>query len=266
MRAFCIFAGGARVTQSSALMPLKVKVEKLEDVEEGHRGLYTEDKEGGGGFKLAVEGLEDTGALKRAAEHERNEHKATKAALKKLEDERKAKEDEARKAKEDAARANGDVKALEESWTTKHTQALAAKDAEYKPLIESLTTDVNRLLIDNVAQNIANELAVEGCAIALVPHIKARLAVDVRDGERQTVVRDAAGKASALTLDELKKEIAANKAFAPLLASTKASGGGAGGGKGGGASGAKSLKRADFERLAPADKQKHMRSGGVITD
>jgi Skp family chaperone for outer membrane proteins len=143
-------------------MPLKLKVEKLEDVEEGHRGLYVDDKEGG--FALAVDGLEDTGALKRAVEHERNESKLAKERLKKMEDEQKRKDAEAQKLRDDAARSSGDVKALEESWTTKHTTALAAKDAEYQPQIASLTSDVNRLLVDNVAQSMASELAVEGCA------------------------------------------------------------------------------------------------------
>jgi hypothetical protein len=50
-----------------------------------------------------------------------------------------------------------------------------------------------------------------------------------------TVVKDSEGKPSALTVDELKKEIMADAAFAPLIVGSKATGGGASGGKGGGA-------------------------------
>lgn len=244
---------------------LKLKVEKIEDVEEAQRGFYTEDKEGGG-FVLGVEGLEDTGALKRAKEHEVEQRKATEKKLKEMQDAQRLADEKARKAAEDAARAAGNIQALEDSWTKKYSEALAAKDTEYQPQIESLTADVNRLLIDNVAHSMANDLAIEGSSAVLIPHIAARLGVDMREGRRTTVVKGADGKPSALTIDELKKEIASNKAFAPLLVGSRASGGGAGGAKGGGAAGAKNLKRADFEKLDAGSRQKHFKEGGTVTD
>jgi len=76
---------------------------------------------------------------------------------------------------------------------------------------------------------------VEGSAGLLMPHIKSRLGVEEKDGQFVTVVHDSEGKPSALTLDELKVDISSNKAFAPVLAGYKASGGSADHGGDGGA-------------------------------
>lgn len=247
-------------------MPLQLKVEKLDDVDEGLRSQYVEDKEGGG-YKLAVEGLEDTGALKRAKDHEKAEHDKTKAALKKLQDDQKARDAEAQRLRDEALRASGNVEAIEKSWSEKLTKREQELQQKYETDVGSLTSDVNRLLIENVAVAMANELAVEGSAGVLIPHISARLGVEVRDGKRVTVVKDANGQTSALTTDELKKEFASNKAFAPVLAGSKASGGGANGqGKGGGAPNAKQIKRAEFDALDPLEKAKRMKEGVTVID
>lgn len=247
-------------------MSLKLKVEKLEDVPESLRGEYTEDKEGGG-FVLGVEGLEDTAALKRAKDHEVEARKKAEKRAKELEDAQKLEAEKARKAAEDAARAAGNTEALEKSWKDK----LAATETEWRTKHESevgsLTSDVTRLLIDNVATTMASQIALEGSATVLIPHIASRLAVEVRDGQRVTVVKDKDGKSSALSLDDLKKEIVGNKAFAPLLVASKGSGGGAGGGnKGGGAAGAKQLTRAAFNAMDPGAQRAHVRGGGTVTD
>jgi hypothetical protein len=246
-------------------MALKLEVEKLEDVEEAQRGLYVE-KEGGGGFQLAVDGMENIGALKRSTEHERVEHGKTKAELKKIKDAQAAADDKARKATEEAARASGNTEALDQSWQKKHNDAMAALKGEYEPTIQSLESDVTRLLIDNVAQSMASDLAIEGSAPALIPHISARLGVEVRDGKRVTIVKGPDGKSSALTIDELKKEIAGNKVFAPLIAGSKASGGGASGSRGGGATGAKQITRQAFAALDAGAQRAHVRGGGTVTD
>lgn len=247
-------------------MPLQLKVEKLDDIPEAIRGEYVEDKEGGG-FKLAIEGLEDTGALKRAKQHEVDEHGKTKAELKKLRDAQSARDAEAQRLKDEAAKASGNVEAVEKSWKEKLTARETELQTRYDSDVGSLTSDVKRLLVENVAQSMASEIAVEGSAVALLPHIRERLGVEVRDGKRVTVVLDAKGQTSALTIEELKKEIASNKAFAPLIAGSKASGGGAnGGGKGGGAAGAKTLKRAEFDALDEVKKRAFFRDGGKLTD
>ncbi len=244
-------------------MFLKLKVKSLDEVEKSLHGFYQEQN---GEYVLAIEGLEDTGALKRAKEHEKQ---ARLDAEKRLEEiERKAREAEAaaeeakQKAVEEAARKSGDFAALEKSWSEK----LSKREAELKAQIDGLSGNINNLLVDNVAAQIANEIGLDGSAQILIPHIKSRLAAEQRDGKFVTVVKDAEGKLSASTLDDLKTEFTSNAVFAPVLRGNKASGGGAGAGKGGGAAGGKTIKRSEFDSLDAAGKASHLKAGGAVID
>jgi hypothetical protein len=246
-------------------MALDLNVESLDSVPEAVRSLYKEKE--GGGFVLEVSGIEDTGALKRAKDHEVAERKKVEARLATIDAERKAETEKARKAAEDAARAAGDTKALEESWKKKHADDVAAARAEFEPKVQKLDSTVRRLLVSDVATRIAGELAIPGSAGPLAKLISDRLAVEEIDGEHVTVVRDANGKPSALTIEDLKKEISNDKALAPLLVGSKGSGGGASGDrKGGGAPGAKTITRAAFEALDPAGRQAFIRGKGTVSD
>lgn len=247
-------------------MALKYKIEKLEDVAEAHRAFYKADA--AGGFVLDADGIDDAAEIKRARDHEKDARKKAEQQLKELTDKQKLDEEKARKAAEDAARAAGNVTALEESWKTKYATDLAAKDAEYKTQMESLTGDVDRLLRDNVARDISRKLALPGHDEVLLPHILGRLKVDVRDGQRVTTVIDAKGQASALTLADLEKEIAANKVFSPLLVGSKGSGGGAGGDtRSGGANPAqKQVTRQAFDAMSHLDRAAHAKTGGTVID
>jgi hypothetical protein len=64
-------------------MPLALVVDKLDAIEESHRGLYTEKD---GKFHLEVTGLDDTSGLKSALEKERAAAKANAKAVKDLQD------------------------------------------------------------------------------------------------------------------------------------------------------------------------------------
>jgi hypothetical protein len=214
-------------------MPLQYKVETLDNIDEALRGLYAEDE--AGGFRLVVEGLDDAAELKRAKDHEKARRKEVERQLKELQDAKTAEAEKARKAHEDALSKAGDVDALIKSWEKKHADGLAAKDAEYQPRLTKLESTIRRVFVSEKAQAIANEIAVSGSASVLVDHIAKRLRAEDRDGDYVTIVVDAEGKASALTLDDLKKEFVGNKAFAPVIAGSKGSGSGAGGAKGGGA-------------------------------
>ena len=138
---------------------------------------------------------------------------------------------ESAKAAVCTARKKGDTEALEKSWQAK----LAKREAELLEDIKARDTSLENVLVRSTAQTLASELAVEGSAKVLQKHIQDRLAVDTRDGERVTVVLGEDGKPSALTLDDLRNEIAGDKAFAPLIVGSKASGSGAVSSKGGGA-------------------------------
>lgn len=231
-------------------MSLKFEVDTVEGLDASIAGLY--DKTESGKFRLKVEGIEDTTGLKRQRDELLSEKKAAAQRAKEA-------EESARIAAEEAARKSGDVAALEKSWQEKYSKGIGEKDSELSALRGSL----NKMLVDNVAVSLANELAVQGSAAILIPHIKARLEVDTTGGEPKTIVLGTDGKRSALTVEELKAEFAANQAFAPVLAGSKATGGGASGtGAGGGA--AKTVTRAQLSAMSAAQQAEHFRAGGKV--
>lgn len=245
-------------------MTLKYTIKTLEEVPEAIRSLYVEDKEVG--FRLAVDGIDDPAELRRAKTREteaRKEAERKLAEIQRASDEAKA---AAAAAAEEAAKKAGDIATLEKSWQAKLDAAVAEATGKYQPQVDSLLGDVNRLLIDNVAHGIASQIAVQGSADVLLPHIKSRLRTDVRDGQRVTVVVDPEGKPSASTIADLAKEISGNKAFAPIIAGSKGSGGGANGGHGGGAADSKTITRAQYESLGPTERAAHFKGGGTVVD
>ncbi len=230
-------------------MALKYEIETVEGLDASIAGLY--DKTDGGKYRLKVEGIEDTSGLKKKIDELLNEKKAAAKA-------RQEAEEAAARAAEEAARKSGDVSALEKSWKEKYAKGIGEKDSELSALRGSLS----KMLVDNVAVSLANELAVQGSSALLIPHIKARLEVDTSGGEPKTIVIGPDGKRSALTVEELKAEFAANPAFAPVLAGSKATGGGASGTGGGGA--AKTVTRAQLEQMTAAQQTEHFRAGGKV--
>lgn len=229
-------------------MTLKVELESLDGVDENIRGLYEEQ---GGKFRLKVDGLEDTGALKRAKDHEKQARKQAELQAKELQDQIEALREKINAGKDDDAKKKGDIEALEKSWQDKLTK----REKELLGQIDGLNGNLRALLVDREAVRIASELAVEGSAGILVPHIKSRLGVEQKEGQFVTVVNDGEGKPSALTLDELKQEFANNAAFAPVIVGSKASGGGAGGGKGGSAA-----NSGDLSKMSRKEKLEYFRN------
>lgn len=217
---------------------LKYQVDSLKGLDESVHSFY-EEKDGK--YQLKVDGVpqgEDVTGLKTKIEELLGESKAAKAKARKA-------EEAARKTAEESARKNGDVEALENSWKEKLTK----REKELQDQIDSLGGSITTMTVDNVALSLANELAVEGSAKVLLPHIKARLAAEQRDGKYQTVIRDAEGKPSASSLDDLKQEFANDPAFAHVIIGSKASGSGADGAKpGGGADKEKQNPKAEEAR------------------
>ncbi len=171
---------------------------------------------------------------KNNAERDESE-KGLKAKLDEVLSEKKAAADKAKEAEqaaaEEAARKKGDIEALEASWQKKMTDALAEKDAE----IGTLRGSVDGLTIGRAASAMASEIAVQGSASVLERIIKDRLSVEMSENKPLVRVLDAAGKPSALSLDDLKAELSADKALAPIIAGSKGSGGGAANQSGGAA-------------------------------
>ena len=126
----------------------------------------------------------------------------TKAAKAKAKEEAEV----ARVAAEEAARKSGDVSALDKSWQEKYAKA----EAEYGAKLTAAQQQLQTVLVDNVAQKAAMDIAVDAeCAELLADKLRGSLGLAEVDGKMQTVVLDADGKRSALTVDELKKQLIA---------------------------------------------------------
>ena len=126
----------------------------------------------------------------------------TKAAKAKAKEEAEA----ARVAAEEAARKSGDVSALDKSWQEKYGKL--ESDAAAK--VAAANAQLQSVLVDSVAQKAAMDIAVDAeCAELLADKLRSSLGLAEVDGKMQTVVFDADGKRSALTVDELKKQLIA---------------------------------------------------------
>lgn len=238
-------------------------VDKIEDIDEAQRSLYTEKD---GKFVLGIEGLPtpDTSETDKRIESMDAKIKELLSEKKALATKTKEAEDLAKREAAELAKKNGDTDALEASWQEKHDATVAGLKEEYEPRITELEGLLKRATVTTQATQLASELAVPGSAVALLPHIQSRLKMEIRDGQAVTVVTDADGKPSALSTEELKNEFIGNPAFAPLIVGSKAAGGGANSSDGG--AGNKTLKRADFDAKSPVEKMNFVKDGGIVSD
>lgn len=126
----------------------------------------------------------------------------TKAAKAKAKEEAEA----ARVAAEEAARKSGDISALDKSWQEKYSKL----ESEASAKVAAANAQLQSVLVDSVAQKAAMDIAVDAeCAELLADKLRGSLGLAEVDGKMQTVVIDADGKRSALTVDELKKQLVA---------------------------------------------------------
>ena len=141
----------------------------------------------------------------------------TKAAKAKAKEEAEA----ARVAAEEAARKSGDVSALDKSWQEKYGKL----ESEASAKVAAANAQLQSVLVDSVAQKAAMDIAVDAeCAELLADKLRGSLGLAEVDGKMQTVVFDADGKRSALTVDELKKQLVAK--YPRLVKGNPASGAG----------------------------------------
>lgn len=235
---------------------LKYKIDSLDGVDKSLQSFY-EEKDGG--YVLKVEGIDDGAELKRAKDHEKRARQQAEKERDELRSQFQAIEEERDNLLKGSV-PKSNLEALENSYKTK----ISKLEQQYGEKVGSLTGSINSMLVDNVAQSLARELAVDGSDAVLMPHIKTRLAAEEREGKFTTVIKDADGNPSALTIDDLKTEFRNNAAFAPLLVASKATGGGASQSKNSGA--VKQISRQQFDALNPAQRAEFAKSGGNISD
>jgi hypothetical protein len=217
-------------------------------------------KQDDGSYVVDLEGAEDTGALKRAKEHEVAERKKAQKALKETMDKQTEIEAELAELRENKTKAaDKDVAATEKAWQAK----LAKREKELTDQLGSIQKALKDTLETGVASSLAAELAGDNAEL-LTPHLLKRLRAEIVDGKAVTRVLGEDGEVSALTPAELKKEILSSDKFAALVIGSKGSGGGAAGArKGAGGSGTKkklsemsATEEAQFANANPAEYQK----------
>ncbi|WP_231598990.1 hypothetical protein [Salmonella enterica] len=204
------------------MMKLKFRItkEEFDALTEEQQALYGESGEG---YQIAIEGIPDTSALdglKLKVEELLSEKKAEQKK-------REEAEAEAEKERLEKLKKSGDIESLEKSWQEKLEKA----EQDSRAKIDALNTSIHKMLVDNVALDLATSLCGETAPVIL-PHLKTRLTVETdSDGNPVTRVVDSAGKLSAASLDDLKKEFTENKLFSALIIDSKASGTGGDGGE-----------------------------------
>lgn len=159
---------------------------------------------------------EDVSGLKNALEQE-------KAARKKANTDKQVLEGQVA----DLTVRAGSAGDLEKSWTKKLEDAKVG----HETATQGLNTQIRKLLIDGVANQMAAEISTSPGLLG--PVIAKRLSLEQVEGEYVTRVLTPDGKASATSLKELTEEMRATPEFAPIIQASKASGGGANGNRGG---------------------------------
>ncbi len=223
-------------------LKLNINADDHAKLDDAIKALYVAD---GDNFKLTVDGLEDTGALKRAKDREALAAKEAKERADTLQaelDEIRAREAEGDK---DTKRKKGDIEALEKSW--KDEKDKAVKAATDKTAIRE--RQLQELLVDSKADALAHELFT-------VPeigkdYIRKFLRAELDGDVPTTRILDNMGQPTAKSLDDFKKEMLDNVALKGILVASNASGGGAGNGGGSGAGGStkKLADMSDAERI-----------------
>lgn len=232
-------------------MALKKKITKAE-FEKLSEHFKTEYKAEGDEYKLDLSDDEDLTPLKNANTRLKEEKAEAKRLLKEATEKLELLEEGDNKKK-------GDVTALENSWKTK----LETQANEWKGKTDKLQASLTKTLVGNVALKLASELSTKAPKL-LMPHILSRLQANFDGDEPTTRILDAAGKPSALTIEDLKKEFIDNADFSAIITGSKATGGaGSEKKKIGGAD--ENEKPVDLSRLAPKELAQRIKDNKATT-
>lgn len=197
------------------------------------------------------------------AEHEKTQAELDRFRAKHAEAEKHRKEQEslARRSAEEAAKNAGDVQALEKSWQEK----LDSSVGELSGQLKSYESMVHDLTVGSAAVSLAAKIAIDGCAEGLEPHIKSRLKTEIVEGHAVVKVMGKDGRPSAMTLDDLEKELKATAYLAPMIRGSSARGAGAPG-VNGNPNASKQMLREDWLKLDPKAQAEFLKKGGRPVD
>lgn len=203
-------------------MALKRKLTKEEfaklkkDVQEE----YTADGEG---YILDLDGYEDPEELRRARDREKQTAKDLRKQLKeaneKIEDYEG--DDPARTPPKVLREKEADLAKLEKVWKDKHEKVvgdLTKKDTSLRSVIQNS-------MIGEASKTLAHKISTVPTMMADTLAKRMRVTFDENDVPKLEII-DREGKPS-LTLEQLEKEVVANKDYAAIIIGSKGSGGGA---------------------------------------
>lgn len=185
-------------------MALKLQVSSIDEVDEKYRDQYKEVEEGGAKvFKLDVLGIPDDGPLKRA--HERVKQELA-AAL-------------------EAGRKKGeDLASIEASYKERLAEAEKAATEATKSVQKALKTEKKAKVLSDIAAAVAVDVDSQDVVQLFA---EKRIRIDIEDDRVIPRVLDADGKVSSLSVDDLIKELKADKRLARVVGASRGSGGGA---------------------------------------
>lgn len=245
---------------------LKAKLAKLDEAPEAYRGAYVERD---GAFHLDPAKLEaiefdDKEELAGALKNERSESKRLRDLAEKYKDLDPEKAREALRKLQDLDDQKLIDKGEFDRLLKKRSDEFDAREAEYKKQLGERDTRLDEYELLNPVREAAIKAGVNPKHLKNVVKIT-RERFKLND-KRKPVVLDEEGDETAHDLDHFWGE-QFKKDNAEFFLATGAGGSGApAGGGGGGGGGAKTVKRADFDQMTPADRMAHVKGGGTVAD
>jgi hypothetical protein len=222
---------------------LNLKLPTLDDIPEPLRGHYVEDTIDGG-YRLAVEGLDDPAELRRAKRAEKDLRLAVEGKNRELSQRVRDLEAAGATVKDDSkltprekfmrdagrrlAGLEGDAYAAEfaklDAEIDVHLQAEhGAQRAALRAESQKLQNAIRKHSIEQTANAILAEVARHGCAYILRPHVVARLRCEQHGDEWLTLVTDVDGKPMPISIQDFMDELRHTPSMAPLVRGADAS-------------------------------------------
>lgn len=229
-------------------LKLNLTAQEWQGLDEGFKSLY-EEKDGG--YRLSVEGVEDTSGLKLTLNKVRKEADQAEKRAKSFESFGKTPEEISellKKAEEDEvnkATRSGEWDKLKAQMNEQHTKALAEKDK----VIAALKSRLEQELVDAKAVEAISEK--KGVAQLLLPHVRENVRV-VENDAGELVVRVMGAdkttprlntKGDYMTIAELVEEMSKSDVFSRAFEPSGNGGSGSKGGGGGNYSGPNPFKK-----------------------
>lgn len=251
-------------------MGLALTVDKIDTVPEAQRPLYVEKE---GKFHLDVDGLEDTTGLKAALKAERTLREKHEKSVRGWEKLGKTAEEittliaEKEAAAEEAAKKAGNFDGILATHKTNWAKEKADSEAKLTADRDKADSRARKAIVDTRINNaLTKGKATQEGLDLLVERLGKRIKLDFADDKETISILDSTGepmvgtgKDGLATFDDLVKE--AVKQYPSLFEGTGGGGGAKGGGSGGGA---KTITRADFEKMTPLAARAKLKEGFTV--